>query len=112
MSSSNNAYQVNYESDTPEKQTQEVSEITQLDDEIVALSYIISALEAKEIFSISNALKDIVELHFSAKAILHRATQNEKDEYDDIIHSYLVTKYFNKIKLDKYKENVRTTIIT
>ena len=87
-------------------------DITQLNDSMIALTYVIAELEQKKAHSIVVALKDVLEIHYSTKNLLNRSTQDSKDEYESIVYSYFAMKYFEKIKLDKYKEDVRKKINT
>ena len=127
MSSSNNAYSSDdevcniLESGILEKNIIDVIkkklimdniDTTQLNDSMIALTYVIAELEQKKAHSIVVALKDVLEIHYSTKNLLNRSNQDSKDEYESIIYSYFAMKYFEKIKLDKYKEDVRKKINT
>jgi|GEM_PF-6724032 len=127
MSSSNNAYSSDeegvaiIESGILEKSIIDIInkklimdkiDATQLNDSMIALTYIIAELEKKKAHSIVVALKDVLEIHYSTKNLLNRSTQDSKDEYESIVYSYFSMKYFDKIKLDKYKEEVRKKINT
>ncbi len=127
MSSSNNAYSSDeegvaiIESGILEKNIIDIinkklimdkADATQLNDSMIALAYIIAELEKKKAHSIVVALKDVLEIHYSTKNLLNRSTQDSKDEYESIVYSYFSMKYFEKIKLDKYKEEVRKKINT
>ena len=106
---SNNAYQV-------EDETQQNNDIddflkshthfTQLDDEIIALSYIIDSLKEKNINAVASILKDVLNLHFTSGIMSASGAFPVDDEYNEIVYSYFAMKYFNKIKLDKYKKNI------
>ena len=127
MSSSNNAYSLDEEELSilengilgqnmidviKKKLIMDNIDITQLNDSMIALTYVIAELEQKKAHSIVVALKDVLEIHYSTKNLLNRSTQDSKDEYESIVYSYFAMKYFEKIKLDKYKEEVRKKINT
>lgn len=127
MSSSNNAYSLDEEELSildngilgqnmieviKKKLIMDNIDITQLNDSMIALTYVIAELEQKKAHSIVVALKDVLEIHYSTKNLLNRSTQDSKDEYESIVYSYFAMKYFEKIKLDKYKEDVRKKINT
>lgn len=127
MSSSNNAYSSDEEDLSilengilerniidviKKKLVMDSIDITQLNDSMIALTYVIAELEQKKAHSIVVALKDILEIHYNTKNLLNRSTQDSKDEYESIVYSYFAMKYFEKIKLDKYKEDVRKKINT
>lgn len=125
MSSSNNAYQTYEEISIIENQSMEHStmdiiknkliadiDATNVNDSMIALTYVIAELEQQKAHSIVVALKDILEIHYNTKNLLNRSTKDEKDEYESIVYSYFAIKYFDKIKLDKYKENVRVKVTT
>ena len=83
-----------------------------LSDLMIALKYVIDEFDKQKANSIVISLKDILEIHYSTKNLLNSSTQNSKDEYESIVYSYFSIKYFDKIKLDKYKEEVRKKINT
>ena len=126
MSSSNNAYQLDDENCITENEIVEMNAIEiikkkliidhmdtmNLNDSMIALTYVIAELEQQKAHSIVIALKDIIEIYYNTKTLLNRSTQDDKDEYESIVYSYFATKYFEKIKLDKYKENVRLKVNT
>ncbi len=129
MSSSNTAYKTTDEDDCEDFQLMEVLQhgiiqnikqkatmcdvdTAQLSDAMIALTYVITDLESRKAHGIVTALKDILEIHHNTKNLLNRSTQEAKDEYESVVFSYFAIKYFDKIKLDKYKEDVRKKINT
>ena len=129
MSSSNNAYKIAEDGENEDEKSSEAFEqgvidsikrknvmrdidTTQLSDSMIALTYVISDLENKKEHAMVMALRDILEIHHNTKNLLNRSTQEGKDEYESVVFSYFAIKYFDKIKLDKYKEDVRKKINT
>ncbi|MDA0617375.1 MAG: hypothetical protein O3A66_01470 [Proteobacteria bacterium] len=73
------------------------------DDAMLALDYIIRTLRQNNVNDIAEALMDIINTYNNVDGHGNLVNKN-MEEYQDILHMYLMLKYHSKITLDKYKE--------
>lgn len=82
-----------------------------ISDATTSISFIADSLTQNGLDDFANMLLDVSQVYYSVSSHSSEGSDINQEEYSNILYSFLVLKYVNKITLDKYRNKITQELV-
>lgn len=75
-------------------------------DAIIAVEYIVRELNHHKVHELAQILTDVTQVYRQGQQNQNQAGTNDIGEYNSILYTYFIQKYYANIKLSSYKNKI------